>query len=112
MTYLLISIPFLLVAAGIALVAHRRARRPGAPAEARMPWKAMLAAGALLMLLTAIFDTVIIGVGLVDYDESLIPGLADRPGAHRGLRLSARRRHPAPGALGTAGRTTRCFVTC
>ncbi|ROR73026.1 lycopene cyclase domain-containing protein [Bogoriella caseilytica] len=74
MTYLLISIPFLLVAAGIALVAHRRARRPGAPAEARMPWKAMLAAGALLMLLTAIFDTVIIGVGLVDYDESLILG--------------------------------------
>ena len=74
MTYLLISLPFLLAAAGIGLVADRRGRRPGADAEARFPWGAVLAAGALLMVLTAIFDTVIIGVGLVDYDESLILG--------------------------------------
>jgi lycopene cyclase domain-containing protein len=41
----------------------------------RMPWPAMGITLLGTLALTAIFDNVIIGVGLVAYDESLISGV-------------------------------------
>jgi len=41
----------------------------------RMPWSAMGVTLLVTLALTALFDNVIIGVGLVAYDESLISGL-------------------------------------
>jgi lycopene cyclase domain-containing protein len=41
----------------------------------RMPWSAMGVTLLATLALTAVFDNVIIGVGLVAYDESLISGL-------------------------------------
>jgi len=67
MTYTLLNAVFLLVVAlvAIAAVAARRAPR----------WRAAGLAAVLLLALTAIFDNVIIGTGLVAYDDSLISGL-------------------------------------
>ena len=67
MTYSLINAPFLLVAlAGLAL-----AWRSGA----RVSYRALWIAVAVMMALTAIFDNAIIGFGLVAYDDALISGL-------------------------------------
>jgi len=41
----------------------------------RMPWSAMGVTLLVTLALTAVFDNVIIGVGLVAYDESLISGV-------------------------------------
>lgn len=38
-------------------------------------FKPLAAAGVLMFVLTAIFDNVIIGTGIVAYDESLISGI-------------------------------------
>ncbi|MEN9620585.1 MAG: hypothetical protein RL499_778 [Actinomycetota bacterium] len=67
MTYTLLNIVFLTIVAivAIAAVAARRAPR----------WRAVGLAAVLLLTLTAIFDNVIIGTGLVAYDESLISGV-------------------------------------
>lgn len=43
--------------------------------KGRMPWPAMGVTLLVTLVLTAIFDNVIIGVGLVAYDESLISGV-------------------------------------
>ena len=67
MTYALINVPFLIVAVLVLVVAVRLSARP-----ALRPW---LIAGAVMMVLTAVFDNAIIGFGLVDYDDSLISGL-------------------------------------
>ncbi|RJN31562.1 lycopene cyclase domain-containing protein [Nesterenkonia natronophila] len=73
MTYVVLSAGFLAVAAliaGGALVIHRRT---GGPAD--FSWQAVAIATAVLLLLTAVFDNVIIGVGLVDYSEEHISGV-------------------------------------
>ncbi len=44
------------------------------PVFKKLPWRAIGAATASLLVLTAIFDNVIIGLGIVAYDESLISG--------------------------------------
>ncbi|NLI19517.1 MAG: lycopene cyclase domain-containing protein [Actinomycetales bacterium] len=73
MTYLALNLVFLALAAvgtGVALAVARR--RGTAPRP-----RAVLLAAAVMLLLTAVFDNVIIGTGLVDY----------HPEAHLGLRL-------------------------
>ncbi len=67
MTYLLLNTPFLLVVGLVAVAAVLVRRSPR--------WKAVGLAAILLLTLTAIFDNVIIGTGIVAYDDSLISGV-------------------------------------
>jgi lycopene cyclase domain-containing protein len=42
----------------------------------RVPrWASILLGGAILLLVTAVFDNVMIGIGLVGYDRALISGV-------------------------------------
>jgi lycopene cyclase domain-containing protein len=66
-TYWLVNAPFLLASILVLAAAFALRARPKAT-----PW---LVAGAVMMVLTAVFDNAIIGFGLVDYDEALISGL-------------------------------------
>ncbi len=67
MTYTLLNVVFLGIVAivAIAAVVVRRAPR----------WRAVGLAAVLMLTLTAMFDNVIIGTGLVAYDDSLISGV-------------------------------------
>ncbi|HET6302120.1 lycopene cyclase domain-containing protein [Microbacterium sp.] len=68
MTYLLISLPFLLVAAAATLATARRSgfgRRMAASGIAAI----------VLLALTAVFDNVMIGVGLYSYPDEHLSGL-------------------------------------
>ncbi|WP_168916662.1 lycopene cyclase domain-containing protein [Microcella flavibacter] len=67
MTYTLLNLVFLAAVALVALAAVLARRSP--------EWRAVGAAAVLLLTLTAIFDNVIIGTGLVDYDDALISGV-------------------------------------
>lgn len=67
MTYALINLPFLLVATLVVGVALVRKVPPRI-----LPW---LVSAVVMMLLTAVFDNVIIQSGLVAYDEALISGV-------------------------------------
>ncbi|MGR2753589.1 lycopene cyclase domain-containing protein [Agromyces arachidis] len=64
MTYALMSVPFL-VAASLAAWAWR----PREGRAARRRWIATGAAAAALFVLTAVFDSIIIGTGIVAYDD-------------------------------------------
>ena len=68
MTYALIVLPFLLVAAIVTLATAVRPRF-----GARM--RASVIAAVVLVALTAVFDNVIVGTGIVAYDETRILGL-------------------------------------
>lgn len=68
MTYLLINVPFLLVAAAVTLATARLPRF-----RERMLASAL--AAVVLVILTAVFDNVIIGTGLVAYDEEHRSGI-------------------------------------
>jgi lycopene cyclase domain-containing protein len=52
------------IVAVIALVRHRSPR-----------WIAVVVSGVILLLMTAAFDNIMIGVGLVGYNRSLISGV-------------------------------------
>jgi lycopene cyclase domain-containing protein len=67
MTYWLINMPFLLVAALVLGVALGRKATPRA-----LPW---LISALVMMALTAVFDNAIIGSGLVAYDPQLLSGI-------------------------------------
>ncbi|MFF2273729.1 lycopene cyclase domain-containing protein [Agromyces sp. NPDC058136] len=67
MTYLLLSAVFLAAAAAVAAAGWRRAPRGHG--------RAVLAAAAALVVLTAVFDTVMIAVGLFDYRDEHIWGV-------------------------------------
>lgn len=67
MTYLLLNAPFLTIVGLVAVAAMLARRSPR--------WKAVGLAAILMLTLTAIFDNVIIGTGIVDYDDSLISGV-------------------------------------
>ena len=41
----------------------------------RLPSRPLLLTGAVLIVLTAIFDNLIVGAGMVGYDDSLILGI-------------------------------------
>lgn len=85
MTYLLMSLPFLALAAGVLLVARRRSSLP-VPA-------ALGIALAVLLVMTAVFDNVMIGVGLVAYGD------AHRLGAAIGLAPVEDFTYPIAGVL-------------
>lgn len=67
MTYWGLNAIFLGVVAVVALaaIASRRAPR----------WLAVLIAAGILLVATALFDNVMIGIGLVGYDRALISGV-------------------------------------
>ena len=65
MTYLLMSVPFLAAAVLTAWLTRPRER-----AAARRRWIAVAVAAGVLVLLTAVFDSVIIGTGIVAYDDA------------------------------------------
>lgn len=67
MTYLLLSMLFLAVAVVIAAIAGRGIRRP--------PFAALSIAAFGLLVLTAVFDTVMIAAGLFTYTDERIVGL-------------------------------------
>jgi len=66
-TYLLLNLPFLGVVALVAVAAGLSRRAPR--------WRAVGLAAIPLVLLTAVFDNVIVGSGVVAYDPSRISGL-------------------------------------
>lgn len=74
MTYLLLSSVFLTVAVLIAVLAVALQRRADQP----MPFSgwALAAAAVVLLFLTAVFDNVMIAVGLFYYAEEQISGLS------------------------------------
>lgn len=67
MTYLLLNAPFLTIVGVVAVAAVLARRSPH--------WKAVGLAAILMLTLTAVFDNVIIGTGIVAYDDSLISGV-------------------------------------
>jgi lycopene cyclase domain-containing protein len=67
MTYWLINIPFLVVAAVVLGVALGRKATPRG-----LPW---VISAVVMMALTAVFDNAIIGTGLVAYDSDLLSGV-------------------------------------
>jgi lycopene cyclase domain-containing protein len=66
-TYWLLNIPFLAAVAVVALAVLLSRRSPR--------WKAIGLAAIPVLLLTVIFDNVLVGVGIVGYDPSLISGV-------------------------------------
>lgn len=64
MTYLVLSVAVL---SAIALVS--------VPTLRRLPSRPLLVTAAVLLVLTAVFDNVIVGLDLVAYDEAKIVGL-------------------------------------
>ncbi len=71
MTYLLISLPFLAAAVVVGLVGL-----PAGAAARRRRWLAIGVATIALLVLTAVFDTLIIANGIVAYDDAHRVGLA------------------------------------
>ncbi len=67
MSYVLLCAGFLVAAVVVALVVRRRDRMPSATS--------LLVAAAALVLLTAVFDNVMIAVGLFDYSSARISGI-------------------------------------
>jgi len=66
-TYLLLGVPFLLVALAVWLVARVRTGGPGVVATGLTL--------ALLLVLTAVFDNAIVGAGIVGYDDARTLGV-------------------------------------
>jgi lycopene cyclase domain-containing protein len=66
MTYTLLNVVFLGLVAVLAVAAILARRSPD--------WRAIGLAAILMLTLTAVFDNVIIGTGLVAYDDALISG--------------------------------------
>lgn len=64
MTYLALNAIFLGALAILAI-----------PVAKRLPWRAIGLATAALLVITAIFDNLIIGLGVVAYDPSKISGM-------------------------------------
>ena len=63
MTYWTLNVIVLAVVAVLALVARRR-----------LSWPALGFTAAILLVMTAVFDNIMISIGLVAYNESLISG--------------------------------------
>lgn len=64
MTYALLSLAVLVPLAAVT-----------APTLRRLGWRPLALTGLALIALTAVFDNVIIGLGIVDYDPALILGV-------------------------------------
>jgi lycopene cyclase domain-containing protein len=76
-SYLLLDLVFLAAAAGLAALLSARRRGPNPDARRRTPaWAPLLIAGVALLALTAVFDNVMIAVGLFSYASAALSGLA------------------------------------
>lgn len=64
MTYFVMNVFFLVPLFVIGLVMRKQ-----------LPWRAIFWATGALLLITAVFDNLIIGTGIVAYDEELISGI-------------------------------------
>ncbi|MGL4339121.1 MAG: lycopene cyclase domain-containing protein [Rhodoglobus sp.] len=64
MTYWSLNAIFLAVVAGLAILAARRVR-----------WVSVAVIAVVVLAMTALFDNVMIAVGLVAYDQALISGV-------------------------------------
>ena len=64
MTYLALNAIFLGAVLIVGLIIRKQ-----------LPWRAIARATGALLVLTAIFDNVIVGTGIVAYDENLISGI-------------------------------------
>jgi len=64
MTYLTLNAVFLGAVAGLGLLLIRR-----------LPWKTIGLSTLALLVMTAVFDNIIVGTGIVAYDEALITGI-------------------------------------
>jgi lycopene cyclase domain-containing protein len=67
MTYWLLDAIFLAIVAVVAILALVTRRSPR--------WIAVLISAGILLVLTAVFDNIMIGIGLVGYDRALISGV-------------------------------------
>jgi len=67
MTYLLLDLPFLAVAGVVALAAVLARRAPR--------WRALGLSAMVLLVLTAVFDNVLVATGIVGYDPDRISGV-------------------------------------
>jgi lycopene cyclase domain-containing protein len=67
MTYLLVNLPFLALVAVAALAAVLARRAPR--------WRAVGLTAIVVLVMTAVFDNVLVGVGIVGYDPALISGV-------------------------------------
>jgi lycopene cyclase domain-containing protein len=67
MTYWLLNLPFLAVVAVVALAAILARRAPR--------WRAVGLTAIVVLVLTAVFDNVLVGTGIVGYDPALISGV-------------------------------------
>lgn len=67
MTYWLLNLPFLAVVAVVAVAAILVHRSPR--------WRAVGVTAIVVLVLTAVFDNVLVGVGIVGYDPALISGV-------------------------------------
>ncbi|MFI2366577.1 lycopene cyclase domain-containing protein [Promicromonospora sp. NPDC019610] len=72
MTYLLLTRAFLAVAVAVAVIAHLRARLTG---TRPIGWRPLVLAAVALLVLTAVFDNVMIASGLFTYADEHISGL-------------------------------------
>lgn len=66
MTYWMLNLPFLAVAATVGVAAVLARRSPS--------WRAIGLAAVAVLILTAVFDNVLVATGIVGYDPSLISG--------------------------------------
>lgn len=66
MTYWMLNVPFLALVALAAVIAVVARRAPS--------WRGIGLAAVVVLILTAVFDNVLVGTGIVGYDESLISG--------------------------------------
>ncbi len=66
-TYAVLAVPFLAVAFAVLLWSRRRSGGPS--------WGAVGVTALVLVVLTAVFDNVLIGVGIVAYDDALTLGV-------------------------------------
>jgi lycopene cyclase domain-containing protein len=67
MTYWLLNLPFLVAVALVAAASLLARRAPR--------WRAVAVAALVLLLLTAVFDNVLVATGIVGYDASRISGV-------------------------------------
>ncbi|MBO9705281.1 MAG: lycopene cyclase domain-containing protein [Arthrobacter sp.] len=75
MSYLALDAVFLVVCCAVtAGVARATRRRGGRRADAQVSWPAVAVAGVVLLALTAVFDNVMIAVGLFSYDPASLSG--------------------------------------
>ena len=66
MTYWMLNLPFLAVAALVALAAVLARKAPS--------WRGIGLAAVVVLILTAVFDNVLVATGIVGYDPALISG--------------------------------------